>query len=153
MHRKSAPDLVSELLAVHVHYRLPAMRVQIVHNQMNGRGRLVMHGQFEQHLGELVGGPVRRRPGKVPARFGFYGAEYIRGSTAFVFVIAFRNLTRCRRLWWPDIGVQRDRPFIQANDRFGRFQWAFVDLENVLHLADVLGCQFRDAPHFFPATA
>src|ERR1019366_7296461 len=32
-------------------------------------------------------------------------------------------------------------------------QWLFVYLEHVLHAGDVLFIQFRDAPHFFPATA
>jgi hypothetical protein len=30
---------------------------------------------------------------------------------------------------------------------------AFVNLQNALHLGDVLGGQLRDTPHFFPATA
>ncbi len=52
-----------------------------------------------------------------------------------------------------NIGVQHHRLLIHTDHGLPFRQRLFVDLEHVLHAGDVLFIQFRDAPHFFPATA
>src|ERR1700687_5566909 len=87
------------------------------------------------------------------ARLGFHGTEDVRGSTAFVFVIALGNLARTRREGRSQVRVERDRFFVQANHRLGGTIGLLINGQNVFHLAEVFGVQRGDAPHFFPATA
>jgi len=147
------PDFAAEIFAVQVHQGLPTVSIQIIDDKMNGRGGGIMYGQVEQHLSKLVGGPVRRRPREMLPGLRFYRAERVGCSTPFVFAIAFGNLAGCGRLWWPHISMECDRFLIQTHHWLPRIVGAFVNLQNFLHLADVLGGQLRDTPHFFPATA
>src|ERR1700687_2089746 len=87
------------------------------------------------------------------ARLGFHGTEDVRGSTTFVFVIALGDLARTRREGRSQIRVERDRFFVQANHRLDGTIGVLINCQDVFHLADVLGVQVGDAPHFFPATA
>src|SRR5260370_11043382 len=53
----------------------------------------------------------------------------------------------------PQIRMERDRLFVQANHRLGGTIGLLINCQNVFHLAEVLGVQIGDTPHFFPATA
>src|ERR1700682_3936168 len=87
------------------------------------------------------------------ARLGFHCTKDVRGSTTFVFVIALGDLARTRRQGRSQIRVERDRFFVQANHRLGGTIGVLINCQNVVHLAEILGVQVGDAPHFFPATA
>jgi hypothetical protein len=47
--------------------------------------------------------------------------------------------------------MQGYRLLVQAY-RLLRIVWAFISLQDVFHLVDVLVSEIGDAPHFFPAT-
>src|ERR1700674_5373069 len=69
------------------------------------------------------------------------------------FVIALGDLARTRRQGRSQIRVERDRFFVQANHRLGGTIGLLINGQNVFHLAEILGVQVGDAPHFFSATA
>ena len=87
------------------------------------------------------------------ARLGFHGAEDVRGSATLVFVVTLGDLPRTRRQGRSQIRMERDGLFVQANHRLGCTIGLLINCQNVFHLAEVLGVQVGDAPHFFPATA
>src|ERR1700733_616204 len=86
-------------------------------------------------------------------RLGFHGTEDICGSATFVFVIALGDLARTRREGRSQIRMERDRFLVPANHWLGGTIGLLINCQDVFHLADVLGVQVGDAPHFFPATA
>jgi hypothetical protein len=73
------------------------MNVQIVHNQMDGRGIRVLHRQFEQHLSELDGGTVQRSKGEVTTGLWLYRAEDVGRTATFIFTVPSRLPARSRR--------------------------------------------------------
>src|SRR5580658_7168611 len=108
---------------------------------------------MEGYLRELKRRTVRRREGKVPARFGLYGAENVGGAAALVFVVASGFPSWCSRRGWADIGMQGDWLLVQTHHWFLGIVGFFIRFQNVLHLGDVVFIEFCHAPHFFPATA
>ena len=77
-------------------------------------------------------------------RFGLHRAENIGRTTALVFVISSGLPARRSRRWWPDIGMQGYRLLVQAYHRFLRIVWAFISLQDVFHLLDVLVSEVGD---------
>src|SRR5712691_8267504 len=84
------------------------------------------------------------------------------GSTAQkTFAVPQRLYSSSRLATWPgragrglpQIRMERDRLFVQANHRLGGTIGLLIDCQNVFHLAEVFGVEGGDAPHFFPATA
>lgn len=61
MDREPVPDFAAEIFAVQIHQGLPTVGIQIIQDEMNGRGGWIMHGQVEQLLSKLVGGQVALR--------------------------------------------------------------------------------------------
>jgi hypothetical protein len=90
---------------------------------------------------------------KLPACFRFYGTEHVSRPTAFVFVVPFSDLAGADWKRWTQIAMQRDWLLIQANHGRNGIVRFLIDRQHVFHLAQVLGVQIGDAPHFFPATA
>src|SRR5713226_263998 len=86
------------------------------------------------------------------AGLGFYGAENIGRTAAFVFVIPPCLPSRGRRRGRPHVGMQGDWLLIQTNQRLLRVVWPFVHLQHVFHLGDIVVIEIGHHPHFFPAT-
>jgi hypothetical protein len=73
---------------------LAAVDVEVVQDQVDGRGSLVLKSQFKSNFGELESGAVRRGEGEVTAGFRFHRAENVGGATALVFVVLSCFTTR-----------------------------------------------------------
>ena len=132
---------------------LALVRAQIVHYQVDAARKWVSTNNLFDRLSELGSGAVGRHTDEVAPALGFDGTEYVGCPAALVLVIALGDFARGGCYDWPNIGVQSDGFFIQTKHWFGRFVRLFINAQNVFHLADVVGVEFRDAPHFFPATA
>ena len=72
---------------------------------------------------------------------------------ALILVVPVYFFSGCHRFRRPDIGPKADWLFVQTDDGFFRIKWPLVNRQNVFHFGQVFGVHFRDAPHFFPATA
>lgn len=153
MDSKPVPNLSSDFFAEDIGQGFEAVRVEVVHHQMDGLGGRVLHCQVADEPREFEGGSIPGGRGKVAARFWFYREEYVGRATTLVFVISSGLAPWYGRRWRPDIGMQGHRLLVQAYYRFLRIIGAFVNLQDVLHLVDVLVIEVGDAPHFFPATA
>ena len=129
------------------------MRAEVVHDQVDGFGRGVGQSQMKQDLRELVAGSIRGGIGEMAARLGLYGTENVGGSATLVLAVLPGFPARGCRRRWPDIGMKCDGPLIQTNDWLLRIIGLFVRFQDVFHASDVFVGQFRNAPHFFPATA
>jgi len=87
------PESTALLLAEAIHHRLRAMRVEVVHDQVDRTGRGIPVGEGADHAGEPQTATIRRGGGEMSTGFGLYDAKHIRCSAAFVLVIAFGWLT------------------------------------------------------------
>ena len=129
------------------------MAIEVIHDKVDGLGEGILFDDMPDHASELGAGTIRCRRGEVPPGLWLHDAKYVRRAAPLVLIVLFGWLPR---LGWDrraHIGVQRYRFFVQANHRLGCIVRPFIDGQHVLHLLDVLFIQFRDAPHFFPATA
>ncbi len=147
------PDLETDFLAVGGDQGFTAMGIQIVHDQMNGLGWAILHGQMKQHLGKFKSRSIGGREGKMSAGFGLYRAENVGGPATFVLTVLASLPAWLRGAGGSNVSMERNGLFIQANYRLRGVVWLFIRLQHVLHLGDVFGVEFGHAPHFFPATA
>ena len=147
------PDLAADLLTKRIGQRLAIMRVEIVHDQMNRLGCRVLHGHFADEPRQFKGRSIGGGSGEVAACLGFHRAENISRTTALVFAVSPGLPPRRGRGWRSDIGMQRYRLLVQTHHRLLSIIRAFISLQDVFHLLDVLVGEVGDAPHFFPATA
>ena len=153
VNRESVPDLIANLHPEDVRQRFAAVDVEVVHDQVDGLCLRVLHRQMAGDLCELKSGPVGRWEGEVPARFGFYRTEDIGRPAPLVFIVLSGFPARCGRRGGADIGVQRDRLFVQTHHGLLRIVWPFIRFQCVLHIGNVVFIEVGHAPHFFPATA
>ena len=150
---KPVPNLTADLLSVQNGERLAAMSTEIVHDQVDRGGVRIGQGQLEQDLRELEPRPIRRGEREMPAGLGFHGTEDIGCTAALVFIVLSRFLARLGGRTGPDIGMERDRLFVQAQYRLFGIVGTFVRRQHILHPDHVGFIDIGDAPHFFPATA
>jgi hypothetical protein len=75
--------------------------------------------------------------------------EDVRGAAPTVFTVAFRDRPRVAGTWRPDLGMQRDRLLVEADDGRLRRLRPLVQGQHVFHLRDVLPGELSHAPHFF----
>ena len=153
MELQSVPKVSTLLLAKPLDEKLTLMRAQIVHYQVDAARKWVSTNNLFDRLGKLGSGAVGRHTDEVPPALGFNGAEYVGCPAALVLVVALGYFARGGSYDWANIGVQGDGFFVQTKHWLGRFVRLLIDAQNVFHLADVVGVEFGDAPHFFPATA
>ena len=78
------------------------------------------------------------------ARFGLHSAENIGRAATLLSVISPGLPSWYSRRWRPDIGVQGHRLLVPAYHRLLRIVWAFISLQDVFHLVDVLVSEVGD---------
>ena len=71
VNRESVPKVGAGNLPIVIGKRLPAVDVQVVHDQVIRLRRWVVESQLGQDLGEFGGAAVRCRPGGGPVRVAF----------------------------------------------------------------------------------
>ena len=71
------------------------------------------------------------------SRFWLYRAENIGCAASFVFVVPSGFPTGHGRRSRPDIGMQGNRLFVQADNRLLRIVGTFIHFKHVLHIRDV----------------
>src|SRR6267154_1887620 len=147
------PKVSALLLAVAVDERVASVTIEIIHDQVNGLSEGILFDDMPHHASERGARTIRCRRGEVPPGLWLNDTKYVRRAAPFVLIVLLGWAARLGRDRRAHIGVQRYRLFVQANDRLGAIVGLFIDGQHVLHLPDVLLVQFRDAPHFFPATA
>ena len=101
------PDLKADFLAVALIKDLRRCVFQDFHNQMDGLGLTILHGQTEQRLGKskadrLVVGKV-----KCWAGFGLYRAENVGGPAAFVLAVLASLPARFSSAGGSNVSMQR----------------------------------------------
>lgn len=112
---EAVPDFTADLVAEQVGQGFAAMHVEVVQDQVDGRGCRVLESQVEGHFGELECGPIRRGEGEVAADFRLYRAEDVGGASAFIFVILSGFAARFGGRSESNVGVQRDWLFVQTD--------------------------------------
>ena len=125
---------------------------EVIDDQMNRCGVWIVLDQMAGDGRELGGRAIRRSEGKVLSHLSLHSAEDMGGAATLVFTIVARLPARRRCGRRSDIGMQRDRFFVQAEDRFFGIIRLFIDLQNVFHFGDVFFIELGYRPHFFPAT-
>jgi len=129
------------------------MNVEVIHDEVDRFNCRMGDGQVESNLRELKPRPIRRREGEMASRLWLDRAKHIGDTAAFVFAVPSGRAPRRRRRGRADIGVERDRLFVQANDRLFGIIRPLLGFQHILHLGDVLFIEIGHAPHFFSATA
>ena len=114
------------------------MDIQIVHDQVDRLGRGILHRQFAEEAGELEGTAIGCGDGEVSAGFGFHRAEDIGRAAALVFAIPTGFPAGFGRRGRTDIRMQGHRLFVQTDNWLLRIKRALINLQNALHLIDVL---------------
>ena len=104
-----APDLASDFLAEYIGQGFAAVRVEVVHHQVDGLGGRVFHRQVAGEPCELKGGSIAGGSGKVAARLGLHRAENISRSATLVFAISSGLPPWYSRRRRSDIGMQGHR--------------------------------------------
>ena len=150
---EAVPDFRGHFGAEDIAQGLAAMDVQVIHHQVNGFGVRVFQRQGDRNPGKFKAGTIGRGEGEMTSCFWFYGTENIGRAASFVFVVPSGFPTWHGRRSRSNIGVQRNRLFVQADHRLLCIVRTFIHLQDVLHLGDVVFIEIRHAPHFFPATA
>jgi hypothetical protein len=112
VNREAVPDLGAHLCSERVRQSLTTVNVEVVDDQ-GGLGLRVLQRQFTGDSGELESGAVRCGEREVAARLRLYSAENI-SRAATLLVVAPRFAPRLGRRSPVALGMQRDRPLVQA---------------------------------------
>jgi len=115
--REAVPQQASQLFAIPLHKRLAAVRVQVIHNQVDGPRLRIAGDDLHQVIGKLRRRARGCRLGKMPPRFRFHAAEDVGRATALVLVIAPGHVSRTGRQRSANVPVQHHRLFVDANHR------------------------------------
>ena len=110
---EAAPDFMGHFGAEDIAQGLAAMDVQVIHYQVDGLGVRVFQRQGDRNPGKFKARTVRRRECEMTSRFWLYRAENIGGTASFVLVVPSGFPSWYGRRSRPDIGVQRNRLFVE----------------------------------------
>ena len=159
MHRcivkyNSFQETIGDRLVKRLVGRLGKVRIEIVENNVNGFC-LSIAGQFD-HASDLLGeilfcSAIGNRYFPV-STFWFHGHEDILCTVSFVLTVPPANMSFVHGVWRTHVIMQLLALFIEADDRFIRIVRRCVQVENIFHPFNEPLIDFRDAPHFFPAT-
>ena len=128
------------------------MSTEVVDNKVNRSCVRVSAFDVSQHAREIRVLPALGHLRDMAPGEWFNRTEYVRRSVSYVFIVTTNAAVPNADLF-SLLSQSLDRFLVQTNHGFLRIANPLVQGKQLFHALHVLSREFRDAPHFFPATA